>query len=215
MHLHVSTCPTRVPSVRPPSRHEASEIQVYPHPVAKLPGSNIRPVHMPSGLVSRIVVNPTQHPHPNRCVRPAAPPSNSPTSVRSSPHRAHAVAPSFSRLLSTCSAHIASCGINFPSSSASTICTSVHTPHPPWSPPRLDVSAPTFPSYFSSGFFPFSIYYRSRADPGFLPDLSCGVVPSLARSHAFSVLCPVLPISLSVLLPLPSSGLSPAPRHST
>ena len=85
----------------------------------------------------------------------------------------------------------------------------------PRSPPRLDVSAPTFPSYFSSGFFPFSIYYRSRADPGFLPDLSCGVVPSLARSHAFSVLCPVLPISLSVLLPLPSSGLSPAPRHST
>ena len=44
------------------------------------------------------------------------------------------------------------------------------------SPPRLDVSAPTFPSYFSSGFFPFSIYYRSRADPGFLPDLSIGVV---------------------------------------
>ena len=40
MHPHVSTCPTRVPSVRPPSRHEASENQVLPHPVAKLPGSN-------------------------------------------------------------------------------------------------------------------------------------------------------------------------------
>ena len=61
MHLHVSTCPTRVPSVRPPSRHNASGFQLYPHPVAKLLGSNIRPVHMPSGLVSRIVANPTQY----------------------------------------------------------------------------------------------------------------------------------------------------------
>ena len=189
MHPHVSTCPTRVPSVRPPSRHEASEIQVHPHPVTKLPGSNIRPVHMPSGPVSRIVAHPTQHPHPNRCVRPAAPPSNSPTSVRSSLHRTHAApsAPPSTRHIS------------------------------PWSPLRLDVSAPTFPSYFSSGFFPFSIYYRSRADPGFLPDLSIGVVHG-SLSHGamrFPRLCPFLSISLSVLLPLPSSGLSPAPRLST
>ena len=27
MHLHVSTCPTRVPSVRPPSRHKAPGVQ--------------------------------------------------------------------------------------------------------------------------------------------------------------------------------------------
>ena len=37
MHPDVQS---RVPSVRPPSRHKASEIQVYPHPVAKLLGSN-------------------------------------------------------------------------------------------------------------------------------------------------------------------------------
>ena len=100
---------------------------------------------------------------------------------------------------------------------ASTIYTSVHTPVPPWSPLRLDVSAPTFPSYFSSGFFPFSIYYRSRADPGFLPDLSIGVVHGHLSHGAmrFPRLCPFLSISLSVLLPLPSSGLSPAPRLST
>ena len=65
--LHVSACICMYPHVQPMSRPSD------PHPVAKLLGSNIRPVHMPSGLVSRVVANPTQHPHPNRCVRPAAP----------------------------------------------------------------------------------------------------------------------------------------------
>ena len=65
--LHASACLCMSPHVQPVFRPSD------PHPVTKLLGSNIRPVHMPSGLVSWIVANPTQHPHPNRCVRPAAP----------------------------------------------------------------------------------------------------------------------------------------------
>ena len=64
MYPHASAC-----------IHMSNPCSVRPTPIPSLSsrGPTIRPVHMPSGLVSWIVANPTQHPHPSRCVRPAAP----------------------------------------------------------------------------------------------------------------------------------------------
>ena len=66
-----------------------------------------------------------------------------------------------------------------------------------WSPPRLDVSAPTFPSYFSSGFlsilnFPSQVFFLTFSSiwvwsQSFARRLSAPLFSSLSRPFNFSV----------------------------
>ena len=180
--LHVSACLCMYPHVQPVFRPSD------PHPVAKLPGSNIRPVHMPSGLVSWIVANPTQHPHPSRCVRPAAPqyPSIPPSIVFVQSHTPPSTPIRESRF-----SVLFSCLTLW-----SPVPTSV--PLSPWSPLRLDVSALTFPSYFSSGFlsilnFPSQVFFLTFSciwvvvPLPFARRLSAPLSSSLSRPINFSV----------------------------
>ena len=112
---------------------------------------------------------------------------------------------------------------------ASTIYTSVHTPVPPWSHLRLDVSAPTFPSYFLLVSFhsqftidlaPIRVFFPTF--PVVWSLLSHGAMRSLFCALSFQFLCrfffrclplacPQLPVTQPDDIFLPFSVLQPMP----